>query len=286
MMATPQQPPRALPPAPKNDYTKALSAAMEAIGLAVTAKVHERDDDWRFAEIGRLAKIGEAIGRQKARAGVPGVEGFVPPRQQGFACNVPDGGNYYQGFGQVGNLGGVDPLLDDLAPAVPHPRFGGIRQRNPVPEADDGNPMAFFREVLERIDTLNADKGDKKESHDRTGLLLELSTLRRLLSEENVEADEREVLGERRRQIMELLAELNADHQEEEEQADEEAGAEEGQAIYCLDPDCGTAHDTDWVAADGSPMLCDVCSGPMAFAPVRAVDLGEQLAAEPAEAAG
>jgi hypothetical protein len=254
---------------------------MEAIGLAVNAKVQEREDDWRFAEIGRLAKIGEAIGRQKARAGVPGVDGFVQPRQRGFACNVPDGGNYqYGGFGQVGNLGGVDPLLDDLAPAVPY-QGGIIRPAGRAPQGDDGNPMAFFREVLERIDTLNANKEDKKEEHDRTGLLLELSTLRRLLSEENVEAGERDVLTERRRQIMELLAALNEDHEEEEEQADEEAEVDKGLAIYCLNIECGTAHDTEWVGDDGNPLLCDVCSGPMAFAPVRTGDLGERLAYDP-----
>ena len=119
---------------------------MEAIGLAVNAKVQDRGDDWRFAEIGRLAKIGEAIGRQRARAG-ESVEGFVSPEQRArFACNVPDGGAIY-GQGGVGlyqggnyaNLGGVggDPLLDDLAPAVPHRRFGGAQLVNPVPQGDE-----------------------------------------------------------------------------------------------------------------------------------------------------
>lgn len=281
MASNPSLTQRALKPAPPNDYTQALSAAMEAVGLAVNAKLQHRDDNFRFQEVGRLAKIGEALGRQLARGDLS-VEGYVPPHRRP-GCNVAGGvGMMYPHYGH-GNLGGVDAEPLDDPPAWGQ-AYGDIRMNNPAarpqPAADDGNPMAFFREVLERIDGLNAGKKDERSSRDRTDLLIELTSLRRLLADENVDAGEREILEERRRQVMAKLHESNADSadDDDEEEDEDDTAAEQAQAIYCLNVACGVAHDQDWVGPDGAPLRCDVCNGLMAFAPVRAVNLGEQLA--------
>ena len=280
----------ALPAAPPNSYGQALSAAMEAISLAVNAKLQDRDDHFRFQEVGRLAKIGEAIGRQRARADL-GVEGYVSPeRRAQFACNVPDGGgigrNYYQGFGHnVGGLGGVDPL-DEIDPPIiggvgPRGQYGGAILANPgVPAGDDGNPMGMFREVFDRIQAMNEEKND---SRARIDSLEELRKLKKLLAGTDLDDDERKILEDLLVKVTEELKEAV------EPDAPEQADAEEPQAadiIRCLDPQCGNAHDADWITAAGNPRRCDVCNGPMMFAPARTAHMGADLAAAAGVAAG
>lgn len=276
MANTNPHPRLALKPAPPNDYEQALAAAMEAVGMAVTAKLQQRDDHFRFQEVGRLAKIGEALGRQKARAAAT-VDGYVAPeRRAQFACNVPDGGGigrYYGGMGQ-GGLGGVDPLDEPL----PLGNYGGpiggpgIINPNPFPRVggDDGNPMAAFREVFDRIQSMNEDKSDSRDRLDR---LEELRKLKKLLADKDLDADEREILEARRTQVVEDLKEAN------EPDAEEPDAADVGElAVRCLNPQCGNAHDADWVTPAGEPLRCDVCNGPMMFAPARTVGMGADLA--------
>lgn len=269
------EPRLSLNPAPPNNYEQALAAAMEAIGLAVNAKLQQRDDNFRFAEVGRLARIGEAIGRQKARASQRVEDYVAPQRRAQFQCG-PGVGMNYGGYGH-GNLGGVDPLDDDLAPGI-GPYGGAVIGNagiiNPVrpPAGDDGNPMAAFREVFDRIQTMNEDKSDSRDRLDR---LEELRKLRKLLADKDLADDERAILEERRGQVVAELKEAN----EPEEESDIEEGQPGGTVIRCLNPECGNAHDADWVTEAGQPRQCDICNGPMMFAPARTVGMGADLAA-------
>ncbi len=273
--AVPQPPRRALNPARRTSYEQALDAAMEALSLAVIVKLEDRSDSFRFAEVGSTCKVGEAIGRLKARAGSK-VDDFVNPRAGPGPCVGP---NPYAAdpWGGVHGLGGiepVDPLIADLGPVVGGPHGVGrgvfnarpLGRNGPGPQADDGNPFGMFRTYLDDLKATVDSKDDKEVRKFE-----KLNEINRLLKDaDGFSDDQRTFLEGRRDEIFDSLAKAKEkrDHAKE---APARVGENDRDAApelvaRCLNPQCNAAHDRNWQGPDGLPLDCDICGGQMAWA--------------------
>lgn len=226
---------------------------MEALSLAAVSKLQDRDDHFRFQELQKLGRIGEAVGRLKARLSNR-VDDFRNPRNQPHYPHV------LGGWGRQGGLGGVDPLDADLLdnPNGPN-RYGPAIipnvARNPR-ERDDGDPFAMFRNYLDGLKDVIDGKGDKELKK-----LEKLSEIKSLLKDGEWTDEQRKDLEARRDQI---FAELQKKEEPKEPVPNKDAPLE--LVARCVNPQCGAAHDHDWSGPDGSPLDCDVCGGPMFWA--------------------
>ncbi len=271
MLYQAKPPPRALPPGPPNDaYDKAIAAALEGLSLGINARLQDRDDHWRFQDVVRLGKIGQALARQLARR-KQSVDGYVRPGVLDERPAARNGPNFACGPEDMDNLGGIDdddPFREDMGIGPyggPHGMgIGHGRMNNPAIPVDPGNPFAAVGQMFVGLEE---QKAKEVKSGRRVDSMRELKEVRKMLSDDAISEEEKDVLEDRRSQ---LLDEIRKDNEESvEPDPDAHVPPPADLIVRCLDPRCNTAHDADWAADDGTPRACDVCNGPMAWAPAR-----------------
>lgn len=283
--------PLALPPAPRNpSYEHGLRAAMEGLVAAIKAKACERNCDFRFQDIQRISRIGEAIERQIARARME-AGGYIRDNPiQGRA----GGARFRRGFGgdNLGNLGGVNFDIDGLnfeeGGDAQNGAYGaGACYANPpgvgvvqpaIRDIDPGNPLAAMTEAVGGL--AENRKLELAESR-KLDVLRELEQVRDALADEKIADDERTVLTARRTLLLKEIEQMNVRDQvaldaaavtrERTKRFRERIAQDPPPMVRCVA--CGNAHDGDWVDELGAPLRCDVCNEPMVAhpAPARAV---------------
>lgn len=245
-------------------YVNALDAASDALGIAIRTCL-EGGGTWRFAEVQRLCKIGQAIMRVRART-KPAVGAYVdpnlPPPPGGCVVNRNVGG--VDQYGAHDDLGLDDPEhFDGLQPFLQRPMMNaagplgvGGPLVNPIPPRA---AMGGYDGIMEMLrETLSTIEGNSNKI-SRLDLLRELGSIGDLLTTE-LSAEERDVLQTRRAEIIAAIA-VQADT--DRPRAPTEPPATPQQVRHARCDTCGTAHDADWVTTDGRLRTCDICGSPM-----------------------
>lgn len=165
---------KSLPPKTSWTVEEALSMAIEGLSTAIQETLKDEDPVHRFNEVLRLATLGKAIGRQRARA-TKRVKDYLSPGNRARLGRV--GGYGYN----VGGLGGEDNIREDLADvadmadADDGPRRGCEVGIQPAGGIDDA--MGMFGGMTSAFGNMADVREREAESGARTDRARELSAL-------------------------------------------------------------------------------------------------------------
>lgn len=278
--------PKALPPSSMEPVINALDYAMEGVSDAITYLLDQPGDNHRFKEVSRLATIGQALGRQRARA-TQRVEDFVPSPAAAARNRYVNGPNYgaLGGDEDDADMGAVNLLADEEEGAcepIPNQRFVNRvnRVRNPAwigaphgvqggAAGDDGfaQGLGMFQPMFADIARTNERRAECEERETEASLRLalarELEALGRARGRATTDR-EQTVIQERIDAVTDQIASGVP-----EDDPDNVIAADATELlrppppprelrIRC--PRCDNVHGRHWITEHGIPRRCDVCN--------------------------